>query len=110
MASEHKTEFRTDWGFPSEVRATIPGAGYYDVQPVPGNYKTGRPRFECSFMDQQRKKVIARREAMQLISKANGKPYFVCRRHESWKAAAAAGATDAIMAKHATSIENIPLV
>ena len=47
---------------------------------------------------------------MQLISKTNCKPYFVCRRHESWKAAAAAGATDAIMAKRAALVENIPLV
>ena len=80
------SDFQKDWGFPSEVRATIPDAAYYDVRPVPGTYKSGRPKFECLFLSNDRKKVIARREAMELIARKTGKPYHVCRRAESWGA------------------------
>jgi hypothetical protein len=82
VMQEAKTDFRDQWGFPSEVRASIQGAGYYDCQKVPGTYKSGRQRYECTFMDQSRKKVVARRDAMSLVSKKTNKPYFVCMWHE----------------------------
>ena len=79
--------FREQWGYPSEVKGTIPGAAFYEVHPVPGCYKSGRPRFEATFVTADHKKVLARREAMELTSKRTGKPYNVCRRHEDWRAA-----------------------
>lgn len=80
--------FQQDWGFPSEVKATIPDAAYYGTDPVPGTYKSGRAKFETTFLSKDRK-VVARRPAMELTSKKTGKPYFVCRRAEDgWNAAA----------------------
>jgi hypothetical protein len=75
------TSFQDDWGFPGDVKATIPGAAYYDIRPTPDNYRTGRPKFECLFMDAAKHKVIERRDAMELTSKRTGKPYHVVRRH-----------------------------
>ena len=81
--------FRQDWGFPSEVRQTIPDAAYHGTDPVPGTYKSGRARFETSFLSRDRK-VVARRPAMELTSKKTGKPYFVCRREaDSWPSTSA---------------------
>ena len=80
--------FQQDWGFPSEVKATIPGATWFEVQPVPGNYRSGRPKFECTFAGGG--KVLATRPAMELTSKKTGKPYHVCRREaDSWPSASA---------------------
>ena len=64
----------------SDVKATIEGAVYYDVRPTPENYKTGRPKFECLFLDASKNRVIERRPAMELISKRTGKPYNVVSR------------------------------
>ena len=87
--------FQLDWGFPSEVRQTIPGCAYYGTEPVPGNYKSGRPKFETTFLSMDRK-VVARRPAMELTSKKTGKPYFVCRLAEdSWNAPRPAAARPA---------------
>ncbi len=75
------TSFQDDWGFPSDIKATIPGAAYYDIRPTPQSFKTGRPKFECLFLDAAKHKVIERRDAMELVSKRTGKPYYVVRRH-----------------------------
>jgi hypothetical protein len=75
------SDFQQDWAFPSDIKATIPGAAYWDVRPTPENYRTGRPKFECLFLDAAKQKVIERRDAMELISKRTGKPYHVVRRH-----------------------------
>jgi len=80
-SSSSNSEFQQDWGFPGDVKATIPGAAYYDIRPTPENFKTGRPKFECIFLDAGKHKVIERRIAMELISKRTGKPYHVVRRH-----------------------------
>ena len=69
-----------DWGFASDVKATIEGAVHYDVRPTPENYKTGRPKFECLFLDASKNRVIERRAAMELVSKRTGKPYHVVSR------------------------------
>ena len=72
--------FEQDWGFASDVKATIEGAVYYDVRPTPENFKTGRPKFECLFLDASKNRVIETRTAMRLISKKTGKPYEVVSR------------------------------
>ena len=93
MSSEDT--FREDWGFPSEVKASIPGAAFYGTEMVPGTYKSGRPKFETTFLSKDRK-VLARRPAMELISKKTKRPYIVCRRAEdSWNAARPAAARSA---------------
>ena len=72
--------FEQDWGFASDVKATIEGAVYYDVRPTPENFKTGRAKFECLFLDASKNRVIERRAAMELTSKRTGKPYHVVSR------------------------------
>ena len=72
--------FLADWGFASDVKASIEGAVYYDVRPTPDNFKTGRPKFECLFLDASKNRVIERRAAMELVSKRTGKPYHVVSR------------------------------
>ena len=69
-----------DWGFASDVKATIEGAVYYDVRPTPESYMTGRPKFECLFLDASKNRVIERRAAMELVSTRTGKPYHVVSR------------------------------
>ena len=85
-SSEQPDEFRKTWGYPNEVKASIPGAARYEVHPVPGCYKSGRQRFEATFVSADHKKVLARREAMELVSKRTGKSYHVCRRVDPSKA------------------------
>jgi hypothetical protein len=77
------SDFRDDWGYPNEVLPTIPGARYYDVNPLPEPYRTGRPKFEAVFYNADRTKVLARQDAMELVSKRTGRPYTVCRRYGS---------------------------
>ena len=72
--------FLADWGFASDVKATIEGAVYYDVRPTPESYMTGRPKFECLFLDASKNRVIERRTAMELVSTRTGKPYHVVSR------------------------------
>ena len=72
--------FDQDWGFASDVKATIEGAVHYDVRPTPDNFKPGRPKFECLFLDASKNRVIERRAAMELVSKRTGKPYHVVSR------------------------------
>ena len=78
--------FREMWGYPNEVKATIHGAARYEVHPVPGCYKSGRQRFEATFVSADHKKVLARRAAMELTSRRTGAVYHVCKRHEDSKA------------------------
>ena len=82
--------FRQEWSYPNEVIKTIPGAARFEVYPVSGAYKSGRPKYEAVFMSADCKKVISKREAMSLTSKLTGKPYHMCRRHNDWRAAKAA--------------------
>ena len=83
--SSEPDTFREMWGYPNEVLKTIPGAARYEVHPVPGAYKSGRQRFEASFVSADHKKVLARRAAMELTSRRTGAVYHVCKRHEETK-------------------------
>ena len=94
------TSFQDDWTFPSDVKATIPGAAYYDIRPTPETFKTGRPKFECIFLDAAKHKVIERRDAMELVSKRTGKPYHVVRRHAA-NAQVGQAARDQLARNHA---------
>ena len=95
-SSSEPDTFREEWGYPNEVVKSIPGAARFEIYPVPGAYKSGRPKYEAVFMTADCKKVIVKREAMELTSKRTGKSYHMCRRHDDWRAAKAANALQAL--------------
>ena len=77
-----KDDFFQTWGFPSEVKVTIPNAHSFEVTPAlspPSAYKSGRLRMLCSFSDEFGN-VVGTRDAMLLVSKKTGKEYAVCMR------------------------------
>ena len=77
-----KDDFFQTWGFPSEVKASIPNAHSFEVTPAlspPSAYKSGRPRYVATFSDEFGN-VVATRDAMRLVSKKTGKEYDVCLR------------------------------
>ena len=74
------TDFQSQWGYPSEIKTEI-GAAYYELRPLPDNFRSGRPKWECLFFSADRK-LVSRRTAMELVSKKTGKPYRVCARNE----------------------------
>ena len=81
MTSTSANDFQTDWGFPSDVRDSIPGSMYYTIRKTPDAFfRSGRAKYECCFTDSNNS-VIQRRDAMELVSKRTGKPYHVVRRH-----------------------------
>ena len=85
-ASNEPDNFREMWGYPNEVLKTIPDAVRYDVRPIPGCYKSGRQKYQATFVSSDNKKVVGRREAMSLTSKRTGKQYYVCKRVDPPKA------------------------
>ena len=87
-----RNSFQDEWGYPNEVLPTIPGARYYDVEPLPETYRTGRAKMVAIFYNADRTKVLARQDAMELTSKRTGRPYTVCRRYDSAAATAPAQA------------------
>ena len=77
-----KDDFFQTWGFPSEVKASIPNAHSFEVTPAlspPSAYKSGRPRYVTTLADKFGN-VVATRDAMRLVSKKTGKEYDVCLR------------------------------
>ena len=77
-----KDDFFVTWGFPSEVKASIPLAHSFEVYPAPSApsaYKSGRLRYVAAFADEFGN-VLASRDAMRLVSKKTGKEYDVCLR------------------------------
>ena len=77
-----KDDFFVTWGFPSEIKVTIPNAHSYEVYPAPSApsaYKSGRPRYVATFADEFGN-VLATRDAMRLTSKKTNKEYDVCMR------------------------------
>ena len=48
---QSKDDFFQTWGFPSEVKASIPAHSFevYPAPSAPSAYKSGRPRYICSF-------------------------------------------------------------
>ena len=91
-----QSDFALDWGFIHEVRQTIPDAGMFDIREADGQYKSGRQKYSGIFLSQDKTRIVAKRDAMQLTSKG-GTNYFVCRRHENWKQAEAERAVNAIL-------------
>ena len=80
-------DFFVTWGFPSEVKASIPNAHSFEVYPAPSPpsaYKSGRLRYVASFTDSFGN-ILATRDAMRLVSKKTGKEYEVCLRAASTK-------------------------
>jgi len=79
---QSKGDFFQTWGFPSEVKASIPNAHSFEVYPAPSApsaYKSGRLRYVAAFADEFGN-VLASRDAMRLTSKKTGKDYDVCLR------------------------------
>ena len=79
---QSKDDFFQTWGFPSEVKVTIPNAHSFEVYPAPSApsaYKSGRPRYVAAFADEFGN-VLATRDAMRLTSKKTNKEYDVCMR------------------------------
>ena len=79
---QSKDDFFQKYGFPSEVKSSIPNAHSFEVYPAPSApsaYKSGRPRYVASFADEFGN-VLATRDAMRLTSKKTGKEYDVCLR------------------------------
>ena len=74
--------FEQTWAFPSELKATL-GASWFEVLPTPDNYASGRPKYLARFFGDgygANRRIIAQRDAMELVSKKTGRPYYVCRR------------------------------
>ena len=79
---QSKDDFFQTWGFPSEVKSSIPLAHSYDVTPAlspPSAFKSGRLRYVCEYRDEFGN-VVTSRDAMRLVSKKTGKEYDVCLR------------------------------
>ena len=75
-----KDDFQKTWGFPSEVKTSIPNAHSFTVYPAPSPpsaYKSGRLRYVAAFNDEFGN-LIETRNAMKLVSKTTGKEYEVC--------------------------------
>ena len=72
------TDFQSQWAYPSEIKTQI-CAAYYELRPLPDNFRSGRPKTECLFFSADRK-LVSRH--MELVSKKTGKPYHVCARTE----------------------------
>ena len=78
---QSKDDFFQTWGFPSEVKASIPAHSFevYPAPSAPSAYKSGRPRYVATFSDEFGN-VVATRDAMRLVSKKTNKEYDVCLR------------------------------
>ena len=77
-----KDDFFQTWGFPSEVKVTIPNTHSFEVTPAispPSAFKSGRLRYVCEYRDEFGN-VVTSRDAMRLVSKKTGKEYDVCLR------------------------------
>ena len=72
--------FEASWAYPNILKEELKAASY-DVQPFPGCFKSGRPRWIATFMNVERK-VIARRIGMELTSQRSGQGYKVFSREE----------------------------
>lgn len=75
-----RSSFSEAWGFPSDLKSEL-GADSYEIDPTGSYYKSGRPKYEATFMRGEQATEIARRDAMLLTSKKTGRTYFVVSRH-----------------------------
>ena len=76
----YEKSFNESWAYASALKDELKAASY-DVQPYPGTFKSGRPRWMATFLNSDRK-VIARRIGMELTSGRTGAPYKVFSRQE----------------------------
>ena len=76
----YEKSFNESWAYASALKDELKAASY-DVQPFPGTFKSGRPRWMATFLSADRK-VISRRIGMQLTSSRTGAPYQVFSRQE----------------------------
>ena len=67
--------FNESWAYASALKDELKAASY-DVQPYPGTFKSGRPRWMAVFLNSDRK-VVARCIGMELTSGRTGAPYKV---------------------------------
>ena len=67
--------FSESWAYPNVLKEELKAASY-DIQPFPGCFKSGRPRWIATFFNRENK-VIARRIGMELTSKRSGQGYQV---------------------------------
>ena len=76
-------DFESSWGFCSELKDQLSADGY-EVNLTQEKFKSGRAKYEALFFRGRgaSRQVIIRRDAMELVSKNSGKPYFVASRHE----------------------------
>ena len=72
--------FNESWAYASALKDELKAASY-DVQPYPGTFKSGRPRWMAVFLSADRK-VVGRRIGMELTSGRTGAPYKVFSRQE----------------------------
>ena len=79
-ARVYEKSFAESWAYPSVLKDELK-ASSYDVQPFPGTFKSGRPRWMATFLSADRK-VMARRIGMELTSGRTGAPYKVFSRLE----------------------------
>ena len=68
--------FNESWAYASALKDELK-ASSYDIQPFPGTFKSGRPRWMATFLSADRK-VMARR----IWSGRTGAPYKVFSRQE----------------------------
>ena len=62
--------FSECWAFASEIKDELGACACYDIAQYPGTFKTGRPRWMCTYYDVNRR-VVARRIGMSLTSRKN---------------------------------------
>ena len=76
-------DFESSWGFCSALKDQLSADGF-EVNLTQEKFKSGRAKYEAIFFRGRgaSRQVITKRDAMELISKNSGKPYFVASRHE----------------------------
>ena len=75
--------FESSWGFCSALKTELSADGY-EVNLTAEKFKSGRPKYVAIFFKGRgaSREVLTKRDAMELVSKNSGKPYFVASRHE----------------------------
>ena len=76
-------DFESSWGFCSALKDQLSADGY-EVNLTQEKFKSGRAKYEALFFRGRgaSRQVLTRRDAMELVSKNSGKPYFVASKHE----------------------------
>ena len=80
MSSTYDKSWDESWAYPNVLRDELKAASY-DVQPYPGSFKSGRPKWIATFLSGDHK-VITKRIGMELVSKKTGAGYKVFSRQE----------------------------